>query len=111
MPGIAAAWTRRVSRLETSVKPPTWITFDCYDTLVEFPIDHVTTEILGSRAGSVDIDALLTSFEALRFQTTTSGPYRPYRDVLRETLAQIMRQYGLPYRDADGDALLAAVPT
>src|SRR5687767_4032653 len=94
-----------------SVKLPTWITFDCYDTLVEFPIDRVTREILGTRADAVDIDAFLAEFESLRFQTTTSGPYRPYRDVLRTTLAESMREYGLPDQEADGDALLAAVPT
>jgi 2-haloacid dehalogenase len=93
------------------VKLPTWITFDCYDTLVEFPIDRVTREILGTRADSIDIDAFLAAFEALRFRTTTSGPYRPYHDVLRDTLAQTMRDYGLTYQDSDGDALLAAVPT
>jgi 2-haloacid dehalogenase len=93
------------------VKLPTWITFDCYDTLVEFPIDRVTREILGARAESVDVDEFLASFEALRYLTTTSGPYRLYRDVLRETLAESMREYGLPYQDSDGDALLAAVPT
>jgi 2-haloacid dehalogenase len=93
------------------VKLPTWITFDCYDTLVEFPIDRVTREILGARAENVDIDELLAAFEALRYRTTTSGPYRLYRDVLRETLAETVREYGLPYQDSDGDALLAAVPT
>ena len=90
---------------------PTWITFDCYDTLVEFPIDRVTREILGTRAAAIDVDEFLAAFETLRFQTTTHGPYRPYRDVLRETLARAMREYGVPYEDADGDALLAAVPT
>lgn len=93
------------------MKRPVWITFDCYDTLVEFPIDDVTREILGPRAEGVDIDRLLANFEVLRYDTTTNGPYRPYRDVLRETLAQIMRRYGLPYRDEDSDDLLAAVPT
>ena len=93
------------------MKLPTWITFDCYDTLVEFPIDRVTREILGARADEIDIDAFLAAFEALRFQTTTSGPYRPYRDVLRETLAQSMRRVRTSYQDSDGDALLAAVPT
>jgi 2-haloacid dehalogenase len=93
------------------VKRPTWITFDCYDTLVEFRIDDVTREILGERANAIDIDAFLARFEALRYETTTSGPYQPYRDVLRNTLDQVMREFGLPYRDDDGDALLAAVPT
>lgn len=90
---------------------PTWITFDCYDTLVEFPIDVVTRQILGPRASRIDLTAFLADFENLRYQTTTYGPYQPYRDVLRRTLAATMAQYGLTYQDADGDALLAAVPT
>jgi 2-haloacid dehalogenase len=93
------------------VEGPRWITFDCYDTLVEFPIDAVTRDILGSRADGVDMDWLLADFEALRFDTTTNAPYQPYRDVLRGTLRQIMERYGLPYRDEDGDALRAAVQT
>jgi 2-haloacid dehalogenase len=93
------------------MKYPTWITFDCYDTLVAFPIDDVTRQILGSRTAGIDSDRLLADFERLRYDTTTNDPYRPYREVLRDTLAQIMREYGLPYREEDGDALLAAVPT
>jgi 2-haloacid dehalogenase len=93
------------------VQRPTWITFDCYDTLVEFAIDDVTREILGERAGVIDIDAFLARFEALRYETTTSSPYQSYRDLLRNTLAQVMKEFGLPYQDEDGDALLTAVPT
>jgi 2-haloacid dehalogenase len=79
--------------------------------LVEFPIDAVTREILGERAAGIDVDRFLAEFETLRYGTTTHGPYRPYREVLRETLRQMMGAYRLPYRDEDGDALLAAVPT
>jgi 2-haloacid dehalogenase len=88
---------------------PKVITFDCYDTLVEFPIDAVTREIVGDRAGDVDLEALLAEFEALRYETTTNRPYQPYRDVLRGTLQQILERYGIPYREEDGEALLAAV--
>jgi 2-haloacid dehalogenase len=93
------------------VERPRWITFDCYDTLVEFPIDDVTRHILGSRADGIDMERLLADFEALRYDTTTTDPYQPYRAVLRGTLRQSMERYGLPYREEDGDALLAAVPT
>jgi 2-haloacid dehalogenase len=93
------------------VKPPTWVTFDCYDTLVEFPIDTVTQKILGPRAEGIDIEAFLADYEARRYQTTTYAPYQPYREVLRGTLAETMRAHGLLYRDADGEALLDAVPT
>jgi 2-haloacid dehalogenase len=90
---------------------PRYVTFDCYDTLVAFPIDDVTRAILGPRADRIDLAAFLADFEARRYQTTTFDPYQPYRAVLRQTLAQTMAAYGLTYREADGDALLAAVPT
>jgi 2-haloacid dehalogenase len=93
------------------MRPPAWITFDCYDTLVEFPIDDVTRQILGSRVARIDLTAFLADFEVRRYQATTYDPYRTYRNVLRHTLAATMAQHGLTYQDADGDALLAAVPT
>ncbi|HET7095325.1 MAG TPA: haloacid dehalogenase type II [Thermomicrobiales bacterium] len=89
---------------------PTWITFDCYDTLVEFPIDDVTRPILGPRADDIALDDFFRDFEAIRFQRTL-GPYLPYRDLLRQTLAAAMGRFGLPYADADGNALVAAIPT
>ncbi|HEU0113581.1 MAG TPA: haloacid dehalogenase type II, partial [Thermomicrobiales bacterium] len=88
----------------------TWITFDCYDTLVEFPIDEVTRRILGARASAIALDDFFGAFETLRFERTL-GPYLPYRDLLRQTLAEAMRRFGLPYADADGNALVAAIPT
>jgi 2-haloacid dehalogenase len=91
------------------VKIPTYVTFDCYDTLVQFDIDAATRQILGDRADQIDVEAFLEGFEALRYQTTTYEPYRPYRDVLRDTLSQMMERYGLRYSDEDGEALLAAV--
>jgi 2-haloacid dehalogenase len=93
------------------VKVPAYVTFDCYDTLVEFDIDNATREILGARADQIDLEAFLADFEALRYQTTTYEPYQPYRDVLCNTLAQMMERYGLRATDEDGEALLAAVRT
>lgn len=93
------------------MKRPVWITFDCYDTLVECPISEVSLDIIGARAEGIDRERFMADFDTLRYETTTHGPYRPYRDVLRDTLRQIMERYRLPYREADGDALVAAVPT
>jgi 2-haloacid dehalogenase len=90
---------------------PEFITFDCYDTLVEFPIDDATRRILGERAAGIDLDRLLAEFERLRYETTTHAPYQPYRDVLRGTLRQVMERYGIPYQEADGEALVATVRT
>ena len=89
---------------------PKYVTFDCYDTLVEFPIDEVTRRALGPRLDGVDADAFLREFEAIRFQGIL-GEYRPYHEVLRRSLAQVMRRFNLEYREEDGAAIVAAVPT
>ena len=81
---------------------PRFITFDCYDTLVEFPIERATEAILGSRMNAVDRDDFFAAFEKLRYATTTYRPYQPYRDVLAGTLAEAMGQFGLTYQEADG---------
>ena len=39
-----------------------WVTFDCYDTLVQFPIDQVTRELLGARADGIDVDGFLFAY-------------------------------------------------
>ena len=90
---------------------PRFVTFDCYDTLVEFPIERATEAILESRMSGVDRDDFFAAFERLRYATTTYRPYQPYRDVLAGTLAEVMGQFGLTYQEADGSALVAAVST
>ena len=93
------------------MKLPTWITFDCYDTLVEFPIDRVTREILGTRADDVDIDGSSPRSRRCAFAPRHPVPTSAIVRCCERRLPQTMREYGLPYQDEDGDALLAAVPT
>lgn len=88
-----------------------WITFDCYGTLVDFGIDPVIVDLLGPRARDLDLDHFLMTAMKIRYQEAVLGEYRPYRELLRRSLARVMRQFGLPYRDADGDAIVAAVST
>jgi 2-haloacid dehalogenase len=89
---------------------PTYVTFDCYGTLVDFAIAHVTRRTLGSRLDCVDVDAFLRAFETIRYEAIL-GPYRPYREVLRHSLAETMHRFGLAYQEEDGAAIVAAVPT
>jgi 2-haloacid dehalogenase len=89
---------------------PTFVTFDCYGTLVDFDIDAVTVRTLGPRLEGIDVAAFLRDFEEIRYQAVL-GAYRPYREVLRGSLVQAMRRFGLAYRDDDGAAIVAAVPT
>src|SRR5690349_5572112 len=88
------------------------VTFDCYGTLVDFDLDRVTRDILTERLhiDGVDEAEFLRDFRVMRFQAVLEE-YRPYKQLLCETLEQAMRLHGMPYRKEDGDALVAAVPT
>ena len=89
---------------------PRYLTFDCYGTLVDFDLRPVTLERLGDRAARLDLDAFFAAFEQNRFREVLL-PFRPYREVLKRSLARTMEEFGLEYAEADGAALVAAVPT
>ncbi len=91
-------------------KLPKYITFDAYGTLINFEMNKVTLEILGDRAKKIDTVAFLNEYSDMRFDEIMKE-YRPYETVLRRCFATMMRKYGLDYTEADGDAMMAAVPT
>jgi 2-haloacid dehalogenase len=89
---------------------PKFITFDCYGTLVDFTLTKATLKMLGARTEQIsDMDAFLAEFSKLRFSEVL-GEYQSYRQVLCRSLEKAMTQFGLDYQDADGDAIVAAVP-
>lgn len=92
------------------LRTPKWITFDCYGTLVDFNLTPATLEALGDRLAGVDQNAFFSRFADVRYEEVL-GEYRPYKDVLRQSLRRVMEEFGLPYRSSDGDAMVAAVPT
>jgi 2-haloacid dehalogenase len=87
------------------------VTFDCYRTLIDFDLEGAVRAIAGDRIEKfgVEAEAFLQDLRAMRFEAVLEG-YRPYRDILRSTLLHGMLLHGMPYRDEDGDALLAAIP-
>jgi 2-haloacid dehalogenase len=92
------------------VDRPAYVTFDCYGTLIDFDLGPITLELLGSRAAGLDRAAFLRAFGELRFQEVL-GPYLPYREVLKRSLARAMQQFGLDYHETDGETIVTAVPT
>ena len=87
-----------------------WLTFDAYGTLVDFDISGAIVEALGDRKERIDLEEFLRVCERDRYEEVL-GSYRPYREILRTSLRKSMETFGLEYRDADGDHLIARVPT
>lgn len=86
------------------------ITFDCYATLIRFDLDGAVRKIVGPRASEcgIDVEGLIDDLRVIRFHAT-SGPYKRYQTILRDTLEVGCRRRGIPYDHMFGDALVEEV--
>lgn len=88
------------------------ITFDFYGTLVQW---HEGVEAgfraIAARHGrpAMDPAPLIHAFHGEGRRLRDTPPWRPYRDVLRESLRFAMNQGGLAMADADVDGLIAGL--
>lgn len=89
---------------------PKYVTFDCYGTLINFEINKVTKETLGDRLDPSIESSFLRDFSAIRVDEVL-GPWKPYQNVIRDSLARAMTLHNMAYRPSDGDSLVEAIPT
>jgi 2-haloacid dehalogenase len=88
------------------------VTFDAYGTLVDFQLGPTTLKVLADRLDldRLNVDEFLDDFRIMRFHAVLEA-YRPFHELLPASLEIAMRLHGLEYRQSDGEALVAAVPT
>lgn len=86
------------------------VTFDFYGTLVQWHegVDAAFRAI-GSRHGkpALDVAPLVQAFHATGRRLRDTPPWRPYRDVLRESLGFALERGGIAMADADADDCIA----
>jgi 2-haloacid dehalogenase len=86
--------------------------FDCYGTLVDWEGGLGTflyEKSLLSRAKRLEPGrALRERWETIQFELI-QGEYRPYKDVLADSLRSFCEERGWAYDDSDGKALLRAM--
>ena len=91
---------------------PSIATFDCYGTLIDWEggfgsflydkaLRHGDAELVPGRE-------LRERFEAIQFELI-QGDYRPYREVLAETLERFCAERGWPYEDGDAAAVVRSM--
>ncbi len=89
---------------------PKYITFDCYGTLIYFEMAPVARRLYADRVPAERMDAFVADFSAYRLDEVL-GPWKPYKDVVANSLIRTCKANGVAYRDSDADAVYAAVPT
>ncbi len=87
------------------------LTFDCYGTLIDWESGIVTTlsAVLARHGISRDDEELLRLFAETE-APIQAGPFRPYREVLRETMRVLADRIGFVPSARDLDALATSLP-
>jgi 2-haloacid dehalogenase len=84
---------------------PKAITFDCYGTLIDWEsaIQQFFAESVDSKgSGYVDPKTLQTEWEEIQFQYIQEK-YRPYRQVLRETMKTTFDRFHIPFDEVEAE--------
>jgi 2-haloacid dehalogenase len=92
--------------------PPKAITFDCYGTLIDWEEEiagFFSRVLAAAQVQDVDIRALQRHWEEVQFAAIAH--YRPYREILHDTMGQAFTDFGLPYREADLEAFADSMGT
>lgn len=90
---------------------PKAITFDCYGTLIDWEsaIQRFFAESMDSKGmGHVDPQTLQEDWEEIQFHYIQQQ-YRPYRQVLRDTLRMVFDNYQIPTDDEECDEFADAM--
>jgi 2-haloacid dehalogenase len=89
---------------------PKYITFDCYGTLTFFQMGALARQLMADIVPANQMDTFVKDFEGQRFDEVL-GPWKPYPDVVKDSFRKTLKRWNLEYREADGQALVDAVPT
>lgn len=82
------------------------LTFDCYGTLIDWErgIRRTLRDLAADHDVSEPVDSLLNTWEALQFDMI-QGPYRPYRDILRDSLQATFATLGVSLSPGEANRL------
>ena len=89
---------------------PKFITFDCYGTLTAFGMSAITRDLVADRVAAERMEDFLDDFEAFRGDEVL-GAYKPYDQLINDSLARAAKVWGIEHRDSDGKAIYEAVPS
>ena len=89
---------------------PKYITFDCYGTLTNFQMGPLAREIFADQVSPKNMDAFVADFAYYRLDEVL-GDWKPYSEVLCNSIERTTRKWGLPYREDQARRFYDAVPT
>ncbi|MFN8446892.1 MAG: haloacid dehalogenase type II [Caldilineaceae bacterium] len=89
---------------------PSYISFDCYGTLIDFQIGVMTRRLLADQVPADQMQAFLTDFSAYRFDEAM-GEWQPYAELIQRALRRCCKRWGLPHYDSVAQQIYTAIPS
>ena len=89
---------------------PKYITFDCYGTLTNFQMSSMARKLFPGRVAPDQMEEFVDDFRGYRLDEVL-GAWKPYKDVVRNSVERTCRRWNIEFRDADAEEIYAAVPT
>ena len=90
---------------------PTWITFDCYGTLIQWDegLQAAVATILAGKPESIDAAKLVATYDRHEHELEQMSPHRSFRAVSGEALGLALRDLGAPADQSDAAILTDAI--
>ena len=83
----------------------TWLTFDCYGTLIDWEsgIVGAVRPLLAASGRNISADGILELYAAIEAREE-AGPYRPYREILETCMRRMAARLAFALDDAQAHA-------
>ena len=94
----------------TTTLRPKYISFDCYGTLINFQMKEKMEELFADRVSPENMKQFTTDFARYRLDEVM-GDFRPYGEILCNSVERTCRRWGVAYRDNEGLEFYEAVKT
>jgi 2-haloacid dehalogenase len=87
---------------------PTYVSFDCYGTLISWQMTPITKELVGDRIPTQSWDQFVADFRAIRYDQVC-GDYYAYTQVLQDAFERVCRRWGIEAQADAGERFAAGV--
>lgn len=98
------------TRTRTMTFRPKFITFDCYGTLTNFDMAGAARRIYAEQLAEPAMAKFIKNFAAYRLDEIL-GAWKPYAEVVHNSLERTCRRNGVAFRDEDALRIYNEVPT
>ena len=91
---------------------PSWLTFDCYGTLIQWDeglLGAINRILAKQTTASVDADTLIEVYDKYEHELEQTPPHRSFRDVAGTGLELAMKELGLSYEASDIEILTSGI--